>query len=188
MKSLSALEDIGPFASLSGYMDIISKNFYHIMLFDGSILQLNYTYSGSQIISHRLCYIPCPIILDIPLEEELDIQSIVESSLMSYLDRSTSAVPSYYKESDFHSRPPIRFDYDPRAAKPKHPSSHVHIGWDNCRIAAKGPLSPSLFIKFILENFYDHKQQTQAMLNINGQTLSDTIDPVEKKSLHFHLQ
>lgn len=188
MKSVSPLEEIGPFASLSGYIDIISKNFYHIMLFDGSVLQMNYTYSGTEIVSHRLCYIPCPIILDIPPEEDLDIRSIVESSLISYLDHSTSSAASPAREADFHSRPPIRFDYDPRAAKHKHPASHVHIGWDNCRIAAKGPLSPSLFVKFILENFYDHKEQTQEMLNINGEVLLDTMDPLERGSLHFHLQ
>ena len=51
---------------------------------------------------------------------------------------------------------PIRFDYDKENAKEiVHPETHLTLGqYKNCRIPVIAPIVPSVFMRFIFENFY----------------------------------
>jgi len=54
---------------------------------------------------------------------------------------------------------PIRFDFDMRpgiAIDIDHPRSHLTIGqYKNCRIAVSAPVTPGVFVGFILRSFYN---------------------------------
>jgi hypothetical protein len=52
---------------------------------------------------------------------------------------------------------PVRFDFDREAfVDYDHPMSHLTLGqYKNCRIPVTGPLSPFVFMNFILRAFYN---------------------------------
>jgi hypothetical protein len=54
---------------------------------------------------------------------------------------------------------PVRFDFDDRDGVPKnieHPRSHLTLGqYSNCRIPVSAPVTPGVFIGFILRSFYN---------------------------------
>ncbi|MDP3444869.1 MAG: DUF2290 domain-containing protein, partial [Ignavibacteria bacterium] len=84
---------------------------------------------------------------------------------------------------------PIRFDYDPENVKSvDHPSSHLTLGqYQNCRIPIKAPITPNIFIDFILRSFYNtaHRKFSEE-LKFDLKTLFEsTIDNAEKRILHL---
>ncbi|MCB1176071.1 MAG: DUF2290 domain-containing protein, partial [Leptospiraceae bacterium] len=86
---------------------------------------------------------------------------------------------------------PLRFDYDPfNFLAVVHPSSHLTIGqYKNCRIPLKSPITPNIFIDFILRNFYNTaKRKFSKELSFDLKTLfPDSIDREEKKILHISI-
>lgn len=87
---------------------------------------------------------------------------------------------------------PIRFDYcaDDIKSTHKHPRSHISLGeYKNCRIPAYGPISPTVFMDFILESFYntyfvnvyEPKKSNAKCKNII------TIRDEEKKKIHLNI-
>ena len=59
--------------------------------------------------------------------------------------------------SSLNDKQLLQFDYDPKSSiKIEHPSSHLTIGqYKNCRIPVSLPITPNIFIDFILRNFYN---------------------------------
>ncbi|MGL4462724.1 MAG: DUF2290 domain-containing protein [Planctomycetia bacterium] len=135
-------ELFGKESTVEEYRIILTRRWYSTVLFDGSIIQLGYTFFGSTIIKHRLTYYPCPIRFSV---DELDEYSIDE-----LLD--------VFADDEFKNRVrlegPLRFDYDPAAAKADHPASHLTISRSCCRIPVHAPLSIGHFVKFLFSNFY----------------------------------
>ena len=71
-----------------------------------------------------------------------------------------------------------------------HPHSHVTLGqYTNCRIPAYGPISPLLFMQFILENFYNsyyldsYSQKCPKAKCNNIRTIKDN----EYYKIHFNI-
>ncbi|WP_443029068.1 DUF2290 domain-containing protein [Spirulina sp. CS-785/01] len=85
---------------------------------------------------------------------------------------------------------PIRFDDDPdNFEEIEHPQCHLTLGqFKNCRIPVSAPLTPSVFIAFILRNFYNtaFKKFTQD-LNFKFSLFAETITNNEKKILHISI-
>ena len=83
---------------------------------------------------------------------------------------------------------PIRFDYDPdNFEETEHPKTHATLGqYKNCRIPVSEPLTPEIFIIFLLRNFYNtaFRKYTQEFI-ISTHRLPQTITDKEKASFHL---
>lgn len=151
-----------------------NKNF-NVKLLDGALIQMMYRIKNSELVSHRLAFYPSPYLEDYQND------------------------PGTYDDDDFFadilSRQiipvPIRFDYDIDPEKFKvvhHPMSHLTIGqYKNCRIPVSSAISPTLYVDFILRNFYfDFDFPTEINLKNQG-IFPRSIDKKEESILHFNI-
>jgi len=88
---------------------------------------------------------------------------------------------------------PLRFDYNREdvASTHSHPYSHVTLGqYTNCRIPAYGPISPRLFMQFVLENFYNTYYLASYSLQGTKEQCSNiqTITNDECRKIHFSIK
>jgi hypothetical protein len=128
-------------ATVDQYLSWVNNGQYSAVLFDASLLQISYDFIGNQVSAHRLAYIPCPFLLDRELlEEGHGIADIVEL---------------YTKAGDVALKSPVRFDYDPHAAKENHPAVHMTVNSPDCRIACVAPLHVHRFANFVFRSFYE---------------------------------
>lgn len=125
--------------TIDQYLAWIAAGAYSAVLFDGALLQITYGVKDGRISGHRLAYIPCPYDIDISLlaagEAVVDIVDL-------------------YRNEDAALRSPIRFDFDPRAAKSGHPAVHMTFNGSDCRIACVAPVQALRFIDFVFRHFY----------------------------------
>lgn len=134
----------------------IDRNFNFKMV-DGALIQMMYEFDtlGRKLISHRLACFPSP-------------------TLERYDNTPEAYEEQYFGDSEFHDMIehnivtfPIRFDYN--ASKEifceiEHPYSHATLGeFDFCRIPVSSPLTPSIFINFILRHFYNYAFRTKGV-------------------------
>lgn len=121
------------------YVSWAESGAYSALLFDGSLLQATYQFSGRDLVGHRLAFIPCPYNVDLDLlAEGAPIVDVI----------------SLYRDSMPVLRSPIRFDYDPGAARNGHPATHMTLNGTSCRIACISPMHIHRFIDFVFRNFY----------------------------------
>ena len=157
---------------------------YNIKLLDGAIIQMMYSFNttGRDLLSHRLAFFPAP-----------DIEN--------YEDNPDAHETKYFGSSEFHDlvepnviKTPLRFDYSDQLnlfVETHHPYTHLHLGeYEGCRIPLFSPLTPAVFINFILRNFYN-----TALRNYCDdysfpikKGFSSTITSNESKLLHMHIQ
>ena len=141
-------------------------------MLDGALIQLQYTIVGGRVEKHRLAFFPSP-----DLSEYQNSPEIYETDEI-YADVVMRNIVSS----------PIRFDFD-RAAfvDDIHPMSHMTIGqYKNCRIPVGGPLSPYLFIHFILKAFYNTAlRKCSDGLTRFKYTFEPTITTREQEHLHL---
>ncbi len=129
-------------ATLGQYLHWVKAGAYSAILLDGSLLQITYDIESGQVSGHRLAYIPCPFVLDNDLLREGEpLADIIEV----YRDVPTQ---------DMALRSPVRFDYDPAAAKAGHPAAHMTVNSADCRIACVAPMHVLRFVDFVFRNFY----------------------------------
>lgn len=129
-------------ATLEQYLHWVISGAYSTILLDGSLLQITYDIESGQVVGHRLAYIPCPFVLDTDLLREGEpLADIVEM----YRDANPQ---------DMALRSPVRFDYDPSAAKAGHPAAHMTVNSADCRIACAAPMHILRFVDFVFRNFY----------------------------------
>ncbi|MEQ1569662.1 MAG: DUF2290 domain-containing protein [Myxococcota bacterium] len=126
---------------LDSYPAWVAEQAFSAVLLDGALIQLTWSIVGGEVTAHRLAYIPCPLVLDPDLlktEPLLDVWDLaMDSSVPEVILRSA-----------------IRFDFDPVAAAPGHPASHLTFNDPECRIAVAHPLGPNEFFRFVFRNFY----------------------------------
>lgn len=161
------------------YYKCLEELDYNFKLLDHALIQINYTFDKSGILSHRLAYLPHPEFENFQENpddfEELHYGNNLFSEM---LDRVIITSP-------------IRFEYDSDEDKFKefdHPRTHMTMGnYKHCRIALNKPLTPYKFILFILRSFYLERFN-------NHFTISDfdckfitkeSISINEKKMMHF---
>lgn len=123
---------------LRRYSLLLRYSEYTALLQDGALLQLTYWLRGRDVVRHRLHYQAAPVLLD----EGLSFDDFLELASTEELLKSLTAPAS------------LRFDYDPAAAAPNHPSSHLTICGAHCRIPVSHPLSPAQFVKFVVQHYY----------------------------------
>lgn len=126
--------------TIEQYLHWVLGGSYSAVLLDASLLQITYDLVGNDVVGHRLAYIPCPFIIDTEfLEEGNPIDEVVGM---------------YVEISDVVLRSPIRFDYDLKAAKARHPAAHLTLNSADCRIACVAPMHVLRFVDFVYRNFY----------------------------------
>jgi hypothetical protein len=127
--------------TIDQYVAWATSGAYSAILFDGSLLQLTYDISDGRVSGHRLAYVPCPYDLDLTmLAEGEPLADVVE----------------LYRSTDAAMRSPVRFDYDPKSAKPGHAAVHLTMNTSECRIACVAPLHVLRFVDFVFRQFYPH--------------------------------
>jgi len=130
------------FATISEYRALLENRAFSAILYDGSALQISYIFEGNTVTKHRLCYYPCPLLI---APDEVQAESLLDF---------ISNLSAEEVDRRLRLRSPIRFDFDPDSVADDHPSSHMHISFEECRIAVAGPLSAGRFFEFVLRNFY----------------------------------
>ncbi|MDJ0660884.1 MAG: DUF2290 domain-containing protein [Crocosphaera sp.] len=154
------------------YDELESNNNFNIKMIDGTLLQILYTYQKKKLISHRLAFFPSPYLESFQNEPEIYEDDEIYADI---LEKNIMAVP-------------IRFDYDPKNFQElDHPKCHLTLGqFKNCRIPVSLPITPSLFISFILRNFYNTAfQKFSNELIFQDALFDETITNLEKNLLHL---
>lgn len=146
---------------------------YNIKMIDGALIQFMYLFDNNELVKYRLAFFPSP-----SLEEFQNNSEIYETDEIYADIIAKNIIPT-----------PIRFDYDPKnSIKIEHPNSHLTVGqYQNCRIPVSIPITPNIFIDFILRNFY-HTAQDKYMekLSFNKVVLFENcIEDEEKSLLHI---
>lgn len=151
------------------------KNFNFKMI-DGALVQLMYNFDTSDnLIKYRLAFFPSPDLLEFQNESELYESDQIYADILFKNIVTT----------------PIRFDYDPLNHKIlDHPCSHLTLGqYQNCRIPLNKPITPNIFMDFILRNFYNTaKNKFSDQLNFDKiNSFNISIHDLEKKILHMSI-
>jgi hypothetical protein len=125
------------------YREQLHTKSYNLLMLDGAIIQIAYDIANSVIARCRLAFLPSPDLESFQNDPELYEDDVMYVEVIS---RQVVAVP-------------IRFEFDDRAGVAEninHPKSHVTLGqYKNCRIAASAPLTPGIFVEFVLRSFYN---------------------------------
>ena len=150
-----------------------SKN-YNIKMADGALIQMMYTYANSNLDSHRLAFFPSPFLHEFQNEPEIYEMDEIYADIIA-----KNILPV-----------PIRFDYDPdNHEEVDHPQCHLTLGqFKNCRIPVCSPITPNVFISFILRSFYNTAMRKFTdELNLTSRLFPLTITPAEQKLLHISI-
>ncbi|WP_256385409.1 DUF2290 domain-containing protein [Parafrankia colletiae] len=115
----------------------------NVRMLDGALLQMTYEFTGLALTRSRLAFLPSPDLSEFQNNPDVYMEDVLFAEVVN---RQVVAVP-------------VRFDFDSRdgvASDILHPCSHVTLGqYKNCRIAATSPLTPGVFVEFILRSFYN---------------------------------
>lgn len=150
-----------------------SADAYNLKMPDGALIQMSYVFRNKKLRSARLAFLPSPELT----EYDNDPDSYDRSQIFAEItDPRIVTVP-------------LRFDYDPEAASDvAHPASHATFGqYQNCRVPAAAPLTPGLFIHFILRSFYAMDTWTGNTPPLHSHRFDRTITPAEQNLVHIGL-
>ena len=127
--------------SLNLYRHWLDGGQFSAILFDGSLLQLSYSFVGRVLTGHRLAYVPCPARVDRGLLLEFPILDVVEDALAAGHGLANLSTA-------------IRFDFDVENSSERHPAAHFTMNTADCRIPCMGPVRVGRFVRFIFNHFY----------------------------------
>lgn len=166
-----ALKNI-PYSEIYSALDN-GKN-YNIKMIDGALIQLMYNFdSRNVLVKYRLGFFPSPTLEEFQNNQELYEDDEIYADV---IDRNVVSVP-------------IRFDYDPtNSIDLEHPKSHLTVGqYKNCRIPVSSPITPDVFMEFILRNFYNTAltKYSDRISFDKEKRFEDCISESEKKLLHI---
>lgn len=171
--SLSSLFDKS--STFDEYLETLQRRWYSVILFDGAMLQLSYTFSGNDIKKHRLCFYPCPIRFTSRELEDFTIEQLLE-----ILDGSDL-------KGRIRLEGPLRFDFDLDAGKKDHPASHLTISRTSCRVPVSAPLSVGHFVRFLFSHFYPTQWAESVQLQQWACSTGDSCLPeLEEDRLYIH--
>ncbi|WP_418130638.1 DUF2290 domain-containing protein [Variovorax sp. 375MFSha3.1] len=157
------------------YEDLDRSLAFHSKFVDGGLMAFQYTVDkDGSVLKHRLTYFPSmvlPTVEEAPLLYENDelFADIMVQRLVRF---------------------PIRFDFAPEQyVDVDHPQCHLTLGqFDGCRIPVTGPVSPYVFVMFLLRNFYRRSYVRNKNIfekKIKGVQLNSTISELERKIAHL---
>lgn len=158
------------------YSSFSRHRLFNLKMIDGALIQMFYEFQDNHLLYHRLAFFPSP-----HLEEYQNAPEIYEADEV-YADILMKEIVPF----------PIRFDYDASDQAHvlvHHPKSHLTLGqYKNCRIPVSGPLTPYLFVAFILRNFYNTAfSRVSHVINLEGDLFQDNIANEEVLIPHLKL-
>lgn len=162
-----------PYSEL--YAALKTARNYNLLLIDGALVQIQYTFKNDIVTKHRLAFLPSP-----DLTEYQNDPDLYELDINYTENLDNRIVPT-----------PIRFDFDQQAfISLIHPMSHLTIGqYKNCRIPVKSAISPFRFFEFILGSFYNTAfNNYRESIQNTGTIHPETIDTIESLGLHINLE
>jgi hypothetical protein len=147
---------------------------YNFRMLDGALVQMTYEFDSDRLLRSRLAFLPSPDLTEFQNDPELYMDDPLFAEVV---DRRVVTVP-------------IRFDFDDRpgtASDVIHPCAHVTLGqYKNCRIATTAPLTPGVFVGFILRSFYNTAiNQISGTAPCVAHRFEATITSNEAKLPHF---
>ena len=132
------------FTTINQYVSIYETGAYHCILFDGSILRVFFRFNKNILEEESLLFWPAPITIP-----EDDIYELgMREAMNTYISLQDSMT------TKLKMRSPIRLDYDSTRSGFEHPSTHLHIQHEECRMSVNRPCCFGTFIKLIFKNFY----------------------------------
>ena len=147
---------------------------YNFKMLDGALVRMLYTFDHHELLSHRLAFFPSPDLEKFQTDPDIYLGDEIYADIIS-----KDVVPF-----------PIRFDFD-RLEKlhveVHHPKSHLTLGqYEKCRIPVSAPLTPFVFIEFILRNFYNTAFiKYTDKIHFQGLRFADTLTKKEQKIPHL---
>jgi hypothetical protein len=157
------------------YSELDKEKNYNIKMIDGALIQFMYTFDGDELKKYRLAFFPSPTLEEFQNNSEI---YEIDEIYADIIDKNIVTTP-------------IRFDYDPNNhISVEHPQSHLTIGqYKNCRIPIVIPITPNIFMDFILRNFYNTAHNKfSTTLNFDKIILFDNcINDDEQKILHVSI-
>jgi hypothetical protein len=125
------------------YREQLDARSYNIRMLDGALIQMVYELADGHLRRYRLAFLPSPDLLEFQRNPEMYLEEVLYADVV---EKRAVTVP-------------LRFDFDDRdgvASSVNHPTSHLTLGqYSGCRIAATAPITPYLFIEFLLRSFYN---------------------------------
>jgi hypothetical protein len=150
---------------------------YNIKMIDGALIQMMYEFDNNDLKKYRLAFFPSPTLEEFQNEAELyEIDEIYADVLHKNIVTT-----------------PLRFDYDSNEEiyiPIEHSKSHLTIGqYKNCRIPILKPITPYMFVDFILRNFYNtaHKKYSEELNFDKSSLFEDSLQDCEKSVLHISI-
>ena len=156
------------------YDTIAKDRNFNFVFFDGSIVQILYRFSRNNLISHRLAYYPCPDSGEF-FSTVFQDGGYESTEMIDYLPKNELMLP-------------LRFDFRFSNENEAHSLTHIHLcNYQNCRIPVSSPITPSLFLDFVLRNFYPALfKDFHSTLNLKfNKIFKETITKTESNILHF---
>lgn len=158
------------------YNELLRTQAYNLKMIDGALIQLMYKFKESSLQSHRLAFFPSPYLEEFQNNPEIYKEDNIYADIIK-----RNIVPF-----------PLRFDFNHKeeeANDSNHPQSHLTLGqYQNCRIPVSAPLTPSVFIDFVLRNFYNTAfNQYSNKINRFSEIFVDTIATSERALSHVQL-
>ena len=153
------------------YADLRAARSYNILTPDGGMVQFLYFFQRNQITKHRLSFFPSPDLIEYQNASELYEE---DERYADIVDKGVVTTP-------------IRFDFDAENfADLVHPMCHLTIGqYKHCRIPVTGPLTPAVFLTFILRSFYNTPFRSFLPdLVVPRNSFAQTITASERGVLH----
>lgn len=160
------------------YKAVFDAGFYNFRFVDGGLVQILYEFNrDDELIRHKLAYFPSPDFESFQNEPEVYLEDNIYAEV---LDPRVLPVP-------------IRFDYDGRDEIYKeltHPKSHLTLGqYKNCRIPVCSPITPALFIDFIMRSFYNTALiDLSEKLDFRFTRFDVTATALEKDRIHIGIR
>lgn len=156
------------------YTEARESRAYNIRFLDGALVQMSYRFDGSQLVTHRLAYLPDPLLVPFDMDPESYIQGL---PYVEVVGAQRVIVP-------------VRFDYDDRPGVPSdmhHPVSHLTLGqYQNCRIPVMSAVLPAVFLEFIASSFYKSPTGLWSLRDPNDAKLSGvSLTTAESGCLHL---
>ncbi len=151
---------------------------YNIKMIDGALIQMMYEFGGNNLKKYRLAFFPSPTLKEFQNEVELYKMDEIYADVLHKNIVTT----------------PLRFDYDSNEEiyiPIEHSKSHLTIGqYKNCRIPILKPITPNIFMDFILRNFYNtaHKKYSDELSFDRSSLFENTLQNCEKSVLHISIE
>lgn len=160
------------------YRNLLEERAYNLKLLDGALLQMMYSFGKTKLQRHRLAFFPSPHLNEFQNDPDIYLEDEIYADVVA-----RNIVPF-----------PIRFDYDGRDNQYRelvHPKSHLTLGqYEECRIPVSAPMMPSVFVDFVLRNFYHAESHTQYADDLPATTersFPRSIFPSEQSIVHVVL-